>query len=335
MGRMKIGFPVGRKLSRQDAVELVQLADELGYESVWTGENWGRDACTIIGYLAGLTRKIKLGLGVIPVFSRSPALIAMTVATLDELSEGRAELALGISGSLVIENWHGERFHKPIQRTREYIEIIKMALRYERVNYNGEIFHLKNFRMNFQPIKNHVPIYIASMGPKNVKMTSEVADGWLPIYLPKHKIKEAAKEIDEYAKGAGRSRKDIEISYSVPIYIAKTKEEVEAAKDAERKHLAFYIGGMGIYYRDHLIRMGFPEVPEVRAAWDGGNRDGAANLVSDDMVESMTIIGSSVDECRKQLEEYFDLGIDIMGVSMQGETKEAMAQWLRDFAPSA
>src|SRR5262249_38604424 len=152
-------------------------------ESLWSGENWGRDNVTLLSYVAAHTDRIGVGTSIMNVFSRSPALIAQTAATLDELSGGRASIGLGTSGALVIEQWHGVPYRKPLQRTREYIEIIRLALSGERVNYDGEIFHLQRFRLGFNPPRTNIPIYVAALGPKNVELTGELADGWLPIYV--------------------------------------------------------------------------------------------------------------------------------------------------------
>jgi alkanesulfonate monooxygenase SsuD/methylene tetrahydromethanopterin reductase-like flavin-dependent oxidoreductase (luciferase family) len=176
--------PYWSDLKTEELVETARLAEELGYHSIWVPEMWGRDAFSILGLIAANTKRIKLSTGIIPVFSRSPAVIAQTAATLDEISGGRMMLGLGTSGPAVIENWHGVPFDKPLQRTREYVEIIKMILGGGRVDYEGEIFSLKGFRLQFQPLRSVIPVLVAAIGPRNVRLAGESADGWIPFLVP-------------------------------------------------------------------------------------------------------------------------------------------------------
>ncbi|MEZ4547320.1 MAG: LLM class flavin-dependent oxidoreductase [Thermodesulfobacteriota bacterium] len=178
-----------------ELVEFARLAEGLGYHSIWVPEMWGRDAFSILGLLAANTTRIKLATGIVPVFSRAPSVIAQTIATLDEISGGRMILGLGTSGPAVIENWHGMKFKKPLQRTREYVEIIRMILSGGKVDYDGEIFKLKGFRLQFSPPRPDIPILVAAIGPKNIRLTGEVADGWIPFLLPREGINEAGKSL--------------------------------------------------------------------------------------------------------------------------------------------
>src|SRR5258708_14857868 len=156
-------------------VEKVKIADELGFDSVWLGESWGYELFTSMSDLVRSTRRIKIGAGIANIYSRTPALIASTVATLDERSGGRIILGLGPSGANVIEHWHGVKFEKPVQRTREYVEIIRMILRGDKLTYNGEFFKLeRGFKLRFTPLRTDLPIYIAAMGPKNAVQSGEI-----------------------------------------------------------------------------------------------------------------------------------------------------------------
>ena len=170
-------------ISNADMIAVAQRADALGYHSLWTGESWGRDLFTVLTMLACNTQTVKLGTGIATVFSRTPAIIAQSIASLDSISEGRAILGLGTSGRIVIENWHGLPYKKPLARTREYIEIIRQALAGEQVNHQGELFQLSRFRMTARPVQQKVPIYLASLGPKNLELTGQIADGWLPAWI--------------------------------------------------------------------------------------------------------------------------------------------------------
>src|SRR5215471_1397987 len=189
----------------RQVVEKVKIADELGFDSVWLGESWGYELFTSMADLVRETKHNKIGAGVANIYSRSPALIASTVATLDERSGGRIILGLGPSGANVIEHWHGVPFEKPVQRTREYVEIIRMILRGEKLFYHGEFFNLeRGFKLRFTPPRTEIPIYIAAMGPKNVVQSGEISDGVLPIYWPGDKWGEMREQLDEGARKAGR-----------------------------------------------------------------------------------------------------------------------------------
>src|SRR5437773_282269 len=182
---IQIGF-AGSPQEREELVKRVQVADDLGVESAWVAEAWGRDAFSMLTQLALATKKIQLGTAIVNVFSRTPAVLAMTFGTLDELSSGRAIIGLGSSGVNVIEHWHGVKFEKPATRLREYIEIINTIMRREKLNYDGKVFQLaRGFTMQFPSFREHIPTYIASITPKSMVQTGEVADGWIPIYWPK------------------------------------------------------------------------------------------------------------------------------------------------------
>src|SRR6266567_5466578 len=188
-----------------DVMEKVKIADELDYDSIWLGESWGYELFTSMSDLVRVTKRIKIGAGIANIYSRTPALIASTAATLDERSGGRFILGLGPSGANVVEHWHGVPFQKPVRRTREYIEIIRMIMRGERLVYHGEFFNLeRGFKLRFTPPRPDVPIYIAAMGPKNVVQSGEIAAGVLPVYWPGNTWGELRAQLDEGARLAGR-----------------------------------------------------------------------------------------------------------------------------------
>ena len=221
--------------------EIAVAAENLGYSSLSMGESWGEDAFTSLAQLAAVTSRIRIGTSIVPIFARSPANIAMTALNLDVMSEGRFFLGLGASGSLVIQDLHGEEFRKPLTRMREYIDIVRKAMRGERLDHDGEFFQTKRFRLRFQPYRSNLPIYIASLSPPSLRMTGELADGWLPIFLAPSRIDAAIAPVKEGAEAAGRSMDDIAISPQVSVYVT---DDVGAARDRERPHIAFYIGGM-------------------------------------------------------------------------------------------
>ena len=330
MARIGLTLPRSEDLPRQEIVEVVQQAEALGYDSVWVGESWGRDGFTWLTQLACHTGRITLATGIATVYSRSPALIAQTVASLDEISEGRVILGLGTSGPIVIEGWHGLPFERPLRRTREYIEIFRLILSGERVNYQGEIFQLKGFRLPFTPVRPKVPIYVASLGPQNLRLTGELADGWLPIYLDATHLQEFQHDLASGAQKAGRALNTIDVA---PYILSCVSEDVEAARRLVKSHLAYYIGGMGTFYANLIARYGFEdEVSRVREAWGRRDRQSAASQVTDAMVARMAICGSPT-EGRAQLETYRAAGVTLPIVSFaHGASRDMIRQTLEGLA---
>ena len=306
------------------------LAEELGYSSLSMGESWGEDSFTSLAQLAAVTSRIRIGTSIVPVFARTPANVAMTALNMDVMSEGRFFLGLGTSGKLVIEDFHGETFRKPLTRMREYIDIIRKASQGERLDHDGEFFHTKRFRLRLQPYRPHLPIYIASLSPASLRLTGELADGWLPIYLAPARMDAAIAELKAGAEAAGRSLDDIAFAPQVSIYVT---DDIAAARDRERPHIAFYIGGMGVFYHHYMHRIGFgTEADLIREAYMARDRDRAAQLVTDEMVDAMTIIGNS-QQCRDQMQTYFDAGVQEIRLVFNEPNKEAYLQSLKAVAP--
>lgn len=294
-------------------VEKVKLADELGFDSVWLGESWGYELFTSMGDLARATQRIKIGAGIANIYSRTPGLIAMSAATLDERSGGRIILGLGPSGANVIEHFHGVPFEKPVARTREYVEIIRTLLRGEKLVHHGEFFHLeRGFKLRFTPLRADLPIYIAAMGPKNVIQSGEIADGILPVYWPSNKWQELRAQLDEGSQKAGRPAHSALIApYITTVLLAEnaTEEEYKAARTRAAAPLAYYIGKMGVYYAQMLTRHGFGEdVQAVIDGWKSGMKT-AIEAVSDRMFNATAIIGTP-KQIVARLDEWAQLGVD-------------------------
>jgi coenzyme F420-dependent oxidoreductase len=330
MARIGLTLPRSEDLPRRDIIEVVQQAEALGYDSVWVGESWGRDGFTWLTQLACHTSRIQLATGITTVYSRSPALIAQTVASLDEISEGRVILGLGTSGPIVIENWHGLHFERPLRRTREYIEIVRLILSGARVNYRGEVFQLKGFRLPFTPVRPRVPIYVASLGPQNLRLTGELADGWLPIYLDASHLQDFQLDLAKGAQQSGRTLSAIDVA---PYILSCVSEDVDAARALVKSHLAYYIGGMGTFYANLIGRYGFTEeVERVRQAWAQGDRKSAANQVTDGMVARLAICGNP-EEGRHQLERYRAAGVTLPIVSFtHGASRDMIRRTLEGLA---
>ena len=308
MPRVGLVTPYWNNITKKELVEFARLAEDLGYDSIWVPEMWGRDAFSILGLLAANTNKIKLATGIIPVYSRSPAIIAQTITTLDEISEGRMILGLGTSGPIVIEKWHGVPYNKPLQRTREYVEIIKMIVNSERVNYEGEIFDLKNFRLSFKPVRNNIPIFIAAMGEKNIRLTGEVADGWIPFLVPPAYLGTAREILQDGNSLADNGTDHIEIAPYIPAAVSMDQD---VARNTIKEYIAYYVGGMGTFYHQAMIRYGFKsEADAIVGAWSNGDKNAAIDHVTDEMVKAISICGSS-KEGNSKIDEYVNYGADL------------------------
>jgi F420-dependent oxidoreductase-like protein len=317
-------------MSWREIREAAVLAEELGYSCITMGESWGEDALTSLAQLAAVTTRIRIGSSIVPVFARSPANLAMTALNLDRMSQGRFFLGLGTSGRLVIEDFHGEKFAKPLTRMREYIDILRKAARGERLDHDGEFFHTKRFQLRFPPYRANLPIYIAALSPPSLRLTGELADGWLPIFLAPARMAAAVVELKAGAEAAGRTLRDLTISPQVSIYVT---DNVSAARDRERPHIAFYIGGMGVFYHAYMHRIGFgAEADRVRTAFLAKDRDGAAKLVTDEMVDAVTILGNP-KQCREQMQRFFDAGVQEIRLVFNEPDKASYLGALRAVAP--
>ena len=287
---MKLGIHIGYWGLGLDAAQqlaLVREGERLGYDSCWTAEAYGSDAVTILAWLAGQTERIRLGSAVLQMPGRSAAMTAMTAATLDQLSGGRMILGLGTSGPQVAEGWHGQRFAKQLQRTREYVEVVRMALRRERVVFKGETLELplpdgpgKALKLTIAPVQEQVPVYIAAIGPKNTTLAAEIGDGWIPtLFSPEHVAEFRPLLEDGFARaGDGKGFGDFDIAPTVSTLVS---EDRDAARDAMRHYLALYVGGMGSrkqnFYNALVRRYGFEDAAQrVQDLYLDGKKDEAA-----------------------------------------------------------
>jgi F420-dependent oxidoreductase-like protein len=317
--KLGINVPYADYLPREMVVAYVQEADRLGYDTVWVAEAYGWDAFTICAQLAVATERIKIGTGIVNVFSRSPALIAQTAGSLDLISNGRFVLGLGTSGHQVVEGWHGVKFERGVRRMRETIEIVRMVLKRERVKYEGEIFHLDmGLKLITHPIRDTIPIYLATLTPPGVALAGEMADGWLPVFFsPAHFEEVIRPGLDRGAARAGRPLSELSVCPIQPVVVT---DDRAAGRDASRAHLALYIGGMGSreknYYNQLWVSYGYDE--EARRIQDlylDRRRDEAMALITDEMVDLTTIIGPA-EECRERLEELAKVGVSEVSVAL-------------------
>lgn len=274
--------PYWADIKKDDLTYFSKLAEDLGYHSIWVPEMWGRDAFSLISHMASVTEKIKLATGIISVYSRSPALITQTAATVDEYCGGRFILGLGISSVYLNEYWHGAKFERPIRRTLECVEIIRMILAGKRVDYDGEIFRLKGFKLLFKPAQSEVPIYIASMGPKNIELTSHIADGWIPYLCPVSLINEKKKTL------ASGGRK-ITVAPFLPAMVSDNRSE---SREIIREFVALYVCSMGEYYHKLVSSYGFGEEAERAKKLWRNSRGEAIKSISDELLDLVSVSGS-------------------------------------------
>src|SRR5947209_15286627 len=267
---MKLGVHIGYwglGLTSEDQLNIVQEAERLGYDSVWAAEAYGSDTATVLGWLAGQTSTIRLGSGIFQMPGRSPAMTAMTAATIDQLSNGRMIVGIGSSGPQVAEGWHGQRFAKQLQRTREYVAVVRKALARERVEYHGETIELplpdgpgKPLKLMISPVQERIPIYLAAIGPKNTALAGEIADGWIPTFFSPEHVAQFRELLEAGAARSGRSLDGFDIAPTVNAYVS---DDRALARNLMRPVLALYIGGMGSreqnFYNNLVQRYGFED----------------------------------------------------------------------------
>jgi F420-dependent oxidoreductase-like protein len=311
-----------------ELVALAQEAERLGYDSAWAAEAWGTDAVSVLAWLGATTERIKLGSAILQMPGRTPALTAMTAATLDLLSGGRLLLGLGPSGPQVVEGWHGQPWGKPLARTREYVEIVREVLAREKpVEFQGDRYQLPNphgtglgkpLKSIVHPLRADLPIFLAAEGPKNVALAAEIADGWLPMfYAPRSDgfYREALAE--GFARpGARRGAGDFEVACHVPIIIG---DDVEAAAAFYRPALALYIGGMGArevnFHNDVFARMGYlDEAKHIQDLYLDGKKEAAAATVPLRLIEDVALVGPK-EKIRDELERWRESVVTTMIVS--------------------
>ncbi len=323
---MKLGVHIGYwglGLDSSDQLAIVQEAERLGYDSVWTAEAYGSDAATVLGWLAGQTTKIRLGSGIFQMPARSAAMTAMTAATIDQLSGGRMIIGIGSSGPQVAEGWHGQRFARQLQRTREYIAVLRMALARERVEFQGETLELplpdgpgKALKLTISTVQDRIPIYLAAIGPKNTALAGEIADGWIPtLFSPEH-VSELRPLLQEGAARSGRSLDGFDIAPTVNVFVS---EDLDAARDAMRPFIALYVGGMGSrkqnFYNQLVTRYGFErEAAEIQDLYLEGKRDEAMAAIPAQLIDTVSLCGPP-DVVRDRLAVYRDAGVGTLGVT--------------------
>jgi F420-dependent oxidoreductase-like protein len=321
------------------AVESLQEAERLGFDSVWTAEAYGSDALIPLAWWGAQTERIRLGTGIVQISARTPAATAMAAMTLDHLSGGRLILGLGVSGPQVVEGWYGQSFAKPLARMREYIGILRDIWRREGpVTNQGPHYPLplpegtglgKPLKASIHPLRADIPIYLAAEGPKNIAMAAELCEGWLAIfYSPNHEELYAGSLAEGFAReGARHGADDFDVAATVPFIVT---DEVESAMDAVRPMYALYFGGMGArsanFHANVPIRMGYEkEVREIQDLYLAGKKQEAAAAVPPKLIEELTLIGPA-DKIRHDLEAWRESSVTTLLISGDPQTLRAAAE---------
>jgi F420-dependent oxidoreductase-like protein len=326
---VKLGLNIGYS-STDDSVTLAQEADRLGYAVVWAAEAYGTDAVTVLTWIAAHTEKIDVGSAILQIPARTPTMAAMTAATLDTLSGGRFRLGLGLSGPQVSEGWHGVRFAKPLARTREYVDIVNLALSRERVRYDGATYQLplpdgpgKALHLMLHPVRDHIPIYIASIGPKNLELTGELADGWLSIFFAPKFADELLAHLSAGRAKVGKTLDGFDVVPSVPLVIG---DDVDACLDQVRPYAALYVGGMGSreqnFYNALAVRMGYADEAEaVQNKYLARDYAGAAAAVPAEFVDATSLLGPPA-RIAERMAEFAGAGATTLSITPFGATMD-------------
>jgi F420-dependent oxidoreductase-like protein len=340
---MRLGLNVGYwglGLTSEQQLDLVKEAEAADFDSVWAAEAYGSDTATVLAWLAGQTERIRIGSAIFQIPARSPAMTAMTAATLDQLSNGRMILGIGSSGPQVAEGWHGQRFPKQLQRTREYVEIVRKALARERLEYDGEQYTLplpdgpgKALKLMIGTVQERIPIYVAAIGPKNTQLTGEIADGWLPTFFSPEHVGEFKGLLEEGAARAGRSLDGFDIAPNVNVAI---DDDVDKARDVMRPFLALYVGGMGSrkqnFYNALVRRYGFEEAAEeVQDLYLAGKASEAAAALPADLIDMTSLCGPT-DRIKERVEVYRDAGVGTLITSPVAFDPDERKRMVRELA---
>ncbi|MDT7725512.1 MAG: hypothetical protein QOI21_2088 [Actinomycetota bacterium] len=322
----------------RDTVDFVVEAEKLGLDICWVAEAWGSDAPSPLGYLAAKTERITLGSGILQVGTRTPVAVAMAAMTLSELSEGRFLLGLGSSGPQIIEGLHGVAFERPLARMRETVEIVRQVFAGKKISHQGEMFEIprpggegKPMRLTMPPNEN-IPIYLATLSPKMLRLTGEVADGWLGTSFVPEGADAYFSHLREGRDHSGRKWEDLDICQGAEVAFAADEDDLREMVARRKKELAFSLGGMGSaatnFYNNAYSRQGWAEVAaSIRELWQAGNRQEAAEQVTDEMVLATTLIGTE-PMVRKRLEVWKAAGVTTVRLYPAGDTVAAKLETL-------
>lgn len=314
--------------------DLIKELDELGISCIWTAEAYGYDAATPLSYFAAITDNIKLGSGIMQIPGRTPAMTAMTAATIDKLSGGRFRLGIGVSGPQVVEGWHGVAYGKPLKKTREYVHILKDILNRDgKTSFEGEYYNLpykgddasglgKPLKLIEEPLRNDIPIYLAAIGPKNIELTAEIADGWLPfMYSPTLGDKIFNQFLDKGFEKSGNPNKKEIFNISAPVF-AKICEESQ--RDAylapARNNYTLYVGGMGAkdknFYFNLMCEYGYEDLAEqIQELYLKGEKAEAESIFPSELLDDLTLVGSK-ERIKEKIEDWKSCNVTELSISI-------------------
>ena len=338
---MRLSVPLQYAGDPVRLIEQVVALERAGLDAVWVAEAYGFDAPTLMGYLAARTERLLIGSAILPIYSRTPALIAQTAAGLDAVSGGRALLGLGASGPQVIEGWHGVRYDRPLGRTREIVEVCRRIWRREVISHDG-IYQLplpagqgtglgKPLKILTRPVRDSIPVYLASLGDKNVELTAEIADGWLPtLFLP-----EKASAVWGKALAAGRSRRTLGPLDVVAGGLLAIGDDVTALRELARPTIALYVGGMGArdrnFYNDLMRRYGYEaEARTIQDLYLAGRKDEAAAAVPAEFLELSSLVGPA-GQVKERVEAFREAGVTMLNVTPVGPDPIGDVRTLREW----
>ncbi|BDH11214.1 LLM class F420-dependent oxidoreductase [Streptomyces hygroscopicus] len=339
---MRLGINLGYWGAGMDSDNLAvaQEADRLGYSVCWAAEAYGSDAATVLSWVAAQTERIDIGSAIFQIPARAPAMTAMTAATLDSLSGGRFRLGLGVSGPQVSEGWYGVKFDKPLARTREYVDIVRKAMTRERLSYQGEHWTLplpdgpgKPLKLTVHPQREHIPLYIAAIGPKNLQQTGEIADGALLIFPSADHLEETGiSYLRAGREKAGKTLEGFDVCPTLPLAVGADKD-VSALADMFRPYTALYVGGMGSpkqnFYNQLAQRMGYEkEAAEIQGKYLSGDKEGAAAAIPERLIDQTTLLGS-VERIAERMQAYAAAGVTTLTLAPAGFTLEDRLASLR------
>ena len=295
---MRVACSLGSLLSIDEVLQCSEIISKTKTDTIWVPETWGMENFSMLGAVSSKTSTQKIGSSIINIYSRSPSTIAMGAATIDSLSNGRLILGLGTSSIPIVESFHGSKFEKPLQRMKEYVEIIRLVLSGKQINYDGDIFKLNNFTLLIKPQRNEIPIYVAAINKKMVDLAWSIGDGVIFYLRPLNEMKETILKME--------SKKKIDVACQLITCVSNDSEE--AIKRA-KKTIAFYIS-VGEIYREFLAKSGY--LSETKNIFEEFKKSGFKSnheWVTDSMLKSLAICGTS-EECKQQLNDFVDVGID-------------------------
>jgi F420-dependent oxidoreductase-like protein len=342
-GSMRLGLNLGYWSGSDHGanVALAVEADRLGLSSVWAAEAYGSDAATVLAFVAARTERIDLGSAVFQIPGRTPALTAMTAATLDALSGGRFRLGLGVSGPQVSEGWHGVRFDKPLARTREYVEIVQQILARKPLRYEGQHWTLplpdgpgRSLRLTVHPVRERIPVYLAAVGPKNLELAGEIADGWLALFFSPERSAESFEHLQAGLTRAARTDFDV-----VPTVSVVVGDDIDRCADLVRPGVALYVGGMGSreqnFYNAAAVRMGYgAAAAEVQDRYLARDYAAAAAAIPLALVDEIALLGP-VERIADRMKRYAEAGVTTLSVSLADAPVDGQLDMLRSVADAA